>query len=66
MIKKNLLDRMKISYPFVMYAGGSDLHKNLDLLYSAFSKLPIDILHSYQLVMVGEGLNKRQIVIVIC
>ena len=53
--KKDLLSRMKISRPFVMYAGGSDLHKNLDTLYSAFSKLPKNILRSYQLVMVGEG-----------
>jgi glycosyltransferase involved in cell wall biosynthesis len=56
--KKNLLARWDISCPFVMYAGGHDMHKNLDMLYSAFSKLPKDILHSYQLVMVGEGLKQ--------
>ena len=44
-----------------MYAGGSDLHKNLDTLYSAFSKLPKNILQSYQLVMVGEGLKMKRI-----
>jgi glycosyltransferase involved in cell wall biosynthesis len=58
--KKKLLARMKISSPFVMYAGGSDLHKNLDLLYSAFSKLQKDVLSSYQLVMVGEGVKHEE------
>ena len=56
--KKNLLAQRNISRPFVMYAGGSDLHKNLDTLYSAFSKLPKDILRSHQLVMVGHELKK--------
>jgi glycosyltransferase involved in cell wall biosynthesis len=55
--KENLLARMNIFKPFVMYAGGSDLHKNLDTLYSAFSKMSKDILQSHQLVMVGEGLK---------
>ena len=59
--KKKLLSRMNISFPFVMYAGGTDLHKNLDSLYSAFSKLPKNILCSYQLVMVGEGLKLEEI-----
>jgi glycosyltransferase involved in cell wall biosynthesis len=58
--KKKLLVRMNISSPFVMYAGGTDLHKNLDLLYSAFSKLPKNILCSHQLVMVGEGLKREE------
>ena len=56
--KKNSLAQWNISRPFVMYDGGSDLHKNLDILYSAFSKLPKDILRSYQLVMVGQELKK--------
>ena len=43
-----------------MYAGGSDLHKNLNMLYSAFSKLPKNILSSHQLVMVGEGLKHEE------
>jgi len=58
--KKRLLARMNVSSPFVMYAGGSDLHKNLDTLYTAFSKLPKNILSSYQLVMVGEGLKYEE------
>ena len=58
--KKKLLARMNISRPFVMYAGGSDLHKNLDTLYSAFAKLPKEILRSYQLVMVGVGLKHQE------
>lgn len=59
--KKNLLTRMNISWPFVMYAGGLDLHKNLDKFYSAFSKLPKNILRSYQLVMVGKELKHEEI-----
>jgi glycosyltransferase involved in cell wall biosynthesis len=58
--KKELLARMNISSPFVMYAGGADLHKNLDMLYSAFSKLPRNILCSHQLVLVGEGLKREE------
>jgi glycosyltransferase involved in cell wall biosynthesis len=57
--KKEVLARMNISYPFVMYAGGSDSFKNLDTLYSAFSKLPKDVLRSHQLVIVGEGHERR-------
>lgn len=53
--KEELLTKLKISNHFVMYAGGSDRHKNLDLLYSAFSKLPKIILDEYILVMVGDG-----------
>jgi len=56
--KKRLLARMNITCPFVMYAGGSDLHKNLDRLYSAFSKLSKNILCSHKLLMVGEGLKR--------
>ncbi len=58
--KNKLLTKMNISHPFIMYAGGSDLHKNLDALYSAFSKLPQNILCSHQLVMVGEGPKREQ------
>ena len=59
--KKKLLGQMNISSPFVMYAGGTDLHKNLDRLYSAWSILQKDILGSYQLVMVGDGLKREEI-----
>ena len=55
--RNKLLAKMKISDPFVMYAGGSDLHKNLDTLYHAFSKLPNYIRSKFQLVMVGEGVK---------
>jgi len=58
--KKRLLYDMNISCPFVMYVGGSDRHKNLDTLYSAFSKLPKQILASHQLVMVGEGVKYKE------
>ncbi|HWQ19996.1 MAG TPA: glycosyltransferase family 1 protein [Methanotrichaceae archaeon] len=56
--KKALLARLNISGPFVMYVGGSDAHKNLDALYTAFSKLPKEILRSHKLVMVGRGLKE--------
>ena len=58
--KKKLLARMNISRPFVMYAGGSDLHKNLDILYSSFAKIQKEMLCSYQLVMVGVGLKHQE------
>ncbi|MBW2647028.1 MAG: glycosyltransferase family 4 protein [Deltaproteobacteria bacterium] len=58
--KKKLLARMNILCPFVMYVGGSDLHKNLDTLYSAFSKLPKNILSSHQLVMIGGEVKREE------
>ncbi len=58
--KKNLLARMNIASSFVMYAGGLNLHKNLDILYSAFSKLPENILRTHQLVMVGGELKHEE------
>lgn len=56
-VKDKFLARMNISSPFVMYAGGNDLHKNLDILYTAFSKISVDILLSHQLVLVGGALK---------
>lgn len=58
--KREILIRLSISSPFIMYAGGDDLHKNLDALYSAFSQLPKEILSSYQLVMVGGELKHEE------
>jgi len=58
--KETFLARMNISAPFVMYAGGTDLHKNLGTLYSAFSKLPENILQTYRLVMVGDGFKNSE------
>ena len=58
--RKELLSRMNISDRFIMYVGGTDLNKNLDRLFSAFSKLPKSILDSYQLVMVGGGLKHEE------
>lgn len=58
--KKRFLSKMNISSPFVMYVGGTDLHKNLDALYSAFSQLPKYLLNSYELVMVGENFKREE------
>lgn len=59
--KEALLNRINVSEPFLMYVGGSDLHKNLDTLYSAFSKLPKRIKDSYKLLMVGEALKRDEL-----
>jgi len=59
--KRELLARMNISGHFIMYVGGTDLCKNLDRLFSSFSKLPKSILDSYQLVMVGGGFKHQEI-----
>jgi glycosyltransferase involved in cell wall biosynthesis len=59
--KRELLDRIGISRPFVMYTGGHNPHKNLDVLYSAFSKISKNTLSKYQLVMVGEDLRRDEI-----
>lgn len=58
--KKKLLTKFSILSPFVMYAGGLNLHKNLDRLYSAFSKLPENVLRTCQLVMVGGELKHEE------
>jgi glycosyltransferase involved in cell wall biosynthesis len=58
--KKELLSCMNISDHFAMYVGGTDTNKNLDRLFSAFSKLPKSILDSYQLLMVGMSFKHEQ------
>jgi glycosyltransferase involved in cell wall biosynthesis len=59
-IKNDLLSRINVSRPFVLSTGGSDSHKNLNILYSAFSRLPRTILLSYQLVIVGDGFKREE------
>ena len=41
-----------ITRPFVLYAGGADDRKNTDLLLLAYSKLPPNLQHQYQIVFV--------------
>lgn len=51
-----------ITKPFVMYAGGFDLRKNLVRLIEAYAELPTDIRAAHQLVFVGKvGAPEKQI-----
>ncbi len=49
-----LYKRYGITRPFVMYAGGFDPRKNLSKLFKAFSLLPNQLCHQYQLLLAGE------------
>lgn len=43
-----------ISRPFIMYAGGFDVRKNLSRLIEAFARLPQSVRQGHQLVLVGN------------
>lgn len=43
-----------ISRPFIMYAGGFDVRKNLGRLIEAFAQLPESVRYGHQLVLVGN------------
>jgi glycosyltransferase involved in cell wall biosynthesis len=45
--------RMGIDRPFVLYSGGTDRRKNVDVLFPAFAALPMPLRDSHQLVVVG-------------
>ncbi len=55
-----LLSCLGISSPFLLYSGGGDAHKNLNRLYQAFARLPLELRKSHQLVMVGKELLREQ------
>jgi glycosyltransferase involved in cell wall biosynthesis len=44
--------------PYVLYVGGGDEHKNLDILILAYSFLPIEIKSKFKLRFVGVGLSQ--------
>lgn len=53
--KYELFDRCKITRPFILCApGGFDERKNITGLVTAFSRLPVDIRRSHQLVITGK------------
>ncbi len=43
-----------IRKPFIMYAGGGDVSKNLGRLILGFARLPVDLRDEYELVFVGK------------
>lgn len=58
--KEKLLRKIEIVKPFVLWVGTSDPHKNLPRLIEAWSKLPIEVRKSHQLLLVGK-INKEEI-----
>ncbi|KAF1008023.1 MAG: Mannosylfructose-phosphate synthase [Luteibacter sp.] len=57
-----LRERFGIRGAFVLYNGGFDQRKNVDVLFPAFAELPRDVRDSHQLVIVGrldEGTRQR-------
>lgn len=49
-----VFEKFNIKKPFVLYTGGADERKNLCRLIEAFSLLPSQIIHKYQLVFAGK------------
>ena len=58
--KEKLFRKNEIVKPFVLWVGASDPHKNLPRLIEAWSKLPIEVRKSHQLLLVGK-INKEEI-----
>jgi glycosyltransferase involved in cell wall biosynthesis len=58
--RKDFLKRFGIEHEYIMYTGGTDLHKNLERLYRAYAKLPRVLQDKYQIVMVGKELKKEE------
>ncbi|MDQ0010597.1 glycosyltransferase involved in cell wall biosynthesis [Luteibacter jiangsuensis] len=46
--------RMGIDRPFVLYTGGTDKRKNVEVLFPAFAALPAPLRERHQLVVVGS------------
>lgn len=49
-----LLSRIGITQPFVLYTGGSDSRKNLPRLIQAFARLPAAVRNYHQLLLAGK------------
>lgn len=49
-----------INEKFILYSGGLDKHKNLDLLISAYSLLPLEIKNTYYLCFVGGAFSGNE------
>lgn len=60
----NLLLRLKITKPYIMYTGGFDERKNVQTLIKSFANLPYDLRQKYQLLLVGKILQTEQTSIV--
>lgn len=52
--RHQLLDKWRVSKPFILYTGGADHRKNLPRLIEAFAQLPADIRQAYQLLFAGR------------
>jgi glycosyltransferase involved in cell wall biosynthesis len=55
---RQTLDAYGVRPPYFLYVGGSDLHKNLAGLVSAFGLLPAATQATHQLVLAGEGVAR--------
>lgn len=51
---QEVLNRLKIDRPFVMYNGAFDPRKNIDRLVESYALLPAEIRKRYQLILVGK------------
>ena len=52
--KNTITSKFEIRKPFVMYAGGGDVSKNLGRLILGFARLPADLRERHELVFVGK------------
>lgn len=50
----NIKEKYGISDPFILYAGGIDFKKNIEMLIKAYSKLDNSLIKRYQLVITGK------------
>lgn len=58
--RKNILARYGIGKKFILYAGGTDIHKNIFSLYAAYASLPRELKAEYQLVLLGRDFDNHR------
>lgn len=52
------LTRYGIPAGFILYTGGSDIHKNLPNLFAAYANLPNSLREKHKLIMIGKHLQE--------
>jgi glycosyltransferase involved in cell wall biosynthesis len=62
--KRDILERYSITFPYILYAGRTRVHKNIPRLVEAFAVLRHDlenhpVYHDLRLVIIGDELSKN-------
>ncbi|MGQ0809791.1 MAG: glycosyltransferase family 4 protein [Nitrospiraceae bacterium] len=58
-VERSVLRRYHISHPYIFYVGNFQPHKNVPALIEAYSRLPVSLRRSHQLVLAGDDRDQR-------